>query len=42
MTDGNDSNRTRRRRAIRTALILAGVVFAIYIGFILRGMLNAG
>jgi len=39
---GNDPHRAKRRRAIRTALILGGVVLVIYLGFIMSGVLNAG
>lgn len=39
--DGNEQHRAKRRRAIRTALVLGGVVLLIYIGFIMKGVLNA-
>lgn len=35
----NDAN--RRKRIIRTALILATIAIAIYAGFILMGLLRA-
>lgn len=35
----NDAN--RRKRIIRTALILAAIAIAIYPGFILMGLLRA-
>lgn len=35
----NDAN--RRKRIIRTALILAAIAIAIYAGFILMGLLRA-
>jgi len=41
MTEGNDQNRQKRRRAIRSALVLGAVVLAIYLGFIIRGVVNA-
>jgi len=42
MSEGKDYNqRDKRRRAIRTALALGGVVVAIYLGFIMSGVLNA-
>ncbi|WP_376694550.1 hypothetical protein [Wenzhouxiangella sp. EGI_FJ10409] len=41
MTEGKDQHRQRRRRAIRTALVLAAVVTVIYLGFILRGVIGA-
>lgn len=37
---GRESVRQRRRGAVRTALILAGVVVVIYLFFIGRGVLN--
>ena len=39
--DDNDQYRARRRRVIRTALILAGVAALIYLGFIMMGVTNA-
>ncbi|WP_258870883.1 MULTISPECIES: hypothetical protein [unclassified Wenzhouxiangella] len=44
MSDQHDpeGTRARRRRAVRTALLLAAVVFMIYLGFILSGVLKAG
>ncbi|WP_376695477.1 hypothetical protein [Wenzhouxiangella sp. EGI_FJ10305] len=44
MSDQHDPEgiRAKRRRAIRTALVLAAVVSMIYLGFIFRGVLNAG
>lgn len=42
MAGGNDPNRAKRRRAVRAALVLGGVVLLIYFGFILTGVLGAG
>lgn len=41
MSEGNGQDRRKRRRAIRSALVLAAVVVVIYLGFIIRGVLNA-
>ncbi|MDZ7789962.1 MAG: hypothetical protein U5L08_05590 [Xanthomonadales bacterium] len=41
MTEGNDHNRQKRRRVIRSALALGAVVMVIYLGFIIRGVLGA-
>lgn len=41
MRDDDQRIRSKRRRAVRTALVLAFIVAAIYAGFILRGVLNA-
>ena len=38
---GQDSIAARRRRAVRTALLLAAVAALIFIAFILTGVLNA-
>jgi hypothetical protein len=38
----HDKQTERRRRAVRTALVLAGVVFTIYIAFIMSGVLGSG
>ena len=37
---GRESVKQRRRGAVRTALILAGVVFLIYLFFVGRAVLN--
>lgn len=40
---GDDERiRNKRRRAVRTALVLAVVVALIYFGFIFSGVVNAG
>ena len=38
---GNDDLAARRKRAVRTALVIGGVAVAIYIGFILSGVAAA-
>jgi len=40
--DSHDPRRPARRRAVRTALVLAAVVLVIYLGFIIRGVLSTG
>jgi hypothetical protein len=41
VSENNEQYRARRRRAVRMALVLAGVVSLIYLGFIMKGVLNA-
>ena len=41
MSESNEQHRARKRRAVRTALVLAGVVSLIYLGFIMKGVFNA-
>ena len=43
MTAGHDTTRdtdAQRRRARRTALLLGGVVVAVYLGFLLSGVVG--
>ena len=43
MTAGHDSSRdtdAQRRRARRTALLLGGVAVAVYLGFLLSGVVG--
>jgi hypothetical protein len=42
LRDDQQTNEEKRRRAIRTALVLAGVVLLIYLGFIGRGFFGGG
>ena len=44
MTAGHDTSRDtldlRRRRARRTAMLLGGIVVAVYLGFLLSGVVG--
>ena len=40
-TPDQDQLAERRSRAVRTALVLAAVAFAIFVAFILSGVLNS-
>jgi len=41
LSENNNQHKTRRRRVIGMALVLAGIATAIYIGFIMMGVVNA-
>jgi hypothetical protein len=39
--DEEEQLRQRRRRAVRSALVLGAVVALIYLGFVMRGVIGA-
>jgi len=41
LSHDHDNQTDRRRRAVRTALVLGGIVFGIYLAFILSGVLGS-